>query len=215
MASSRSRGSKGNKKQGRLLLYSIPIIAVVLTAGVFGLSFFRPPPIMCSDKPSSPLAMDFYVALSIQVVNTVGNQSRFIIPPSIGIPVTGAMWANRTLDKYGTDGISPLCLDTQPGATQYRGYSSIHVRSIIAMNYTLRDFFNVWGQPLGRNGTDATLTNGIVQVGPNRVWEMCIGNPTNTSSLRLGDWLGEKMVAGKFITLVYYNNQSSYPGCIG
>ena len=83
------------------------------------------------------------------------------------------------------------------------------------MNYTRRDFFNVWGQPLGRNGTDATLTNGFVQVRPGYVWEMCIGNPTNTSSLTLGNWEMESLVGGKFITLVYYNSQSSYPGCIG
>lgn len=215
MVSSRSRGSSGNEKQGRLLLYSIPIIAVVLTAGVFGLSFFRPQPVMCSDNSSSPLAMDFYVAISIQVVNTVGNQSRFIIPPSIGVPVTNAMWANHTLDRYGTNGISPLCLDTPSGSTQYRGYSSIRVRSTVVMNFTLRDFFNVWGQPLGKNSTDATLTNGIVQAGPNRIWEMCIGNPTNTSSLRLGNWEVQRMYAGEFITLVYYNSQSPYPGCIG
>jgi hypothetical protein len=215
MTSSSSRGSRGNRKQGRLVLYSIPIIAIVLTAGVFGLSFFRPPPIMCSDKASSPLAMDFNVALSIQVVNLEGNQSRFLVPPAIGIPGLNAAWANHTLDGYGTNGISPLCLDGQSGGPQYAGYSAIRVRSTSVMNYTLRDFFNIWGQPLGRNSTDATLTNGFVQARAGYVWEMCIGNPTNPSNLTLGNWEVERLTAGKFITLVYYNSQSSYPGCIG
>jgi len=159
--------------------------------------------------------MDFNVKLSVQVVNIAGNQTRFIVAQAIGVPVPSAVWANHTLDGYGTNGLSPLCLDAQSGSVQYPGYSSIHVRSNAVMNYTLRDFFNLWGQPLGRNSTDATLTNGYVQVRPGYVWEMCIGNPTNTSGLTLGNWQVERLVAGKFITLVYYNNNSSYPGCIG
>ena len=210
---SSKRRLRGSKKQGRLLLYAVPIIAVVMTAGVLGLSYLRPPQIMCSDKATGSLKMDFGVALSIQIVNNEGNQTRLIVPPEVGVP--SGYWANHTLAGYGTNGISPICSDTPAPGAQYQGYSSIRVRSTQIMNYTLRDFFNIWGQPLGRNATDATLTNGIVNARPNYTWEMCIGNPTNTSNLTLGNWNVEVLTPNKFITLVYFNHQSSYPGCIG
>lgn len=212
MAGSKPRASRRGNRRSRLVFYAVPIIAVVFTAGVLGLSYLRPPPIMCSNSSSGTLAMDFTVALSIQVVNLGGNQTRFVVPPSVGIP--GGSWANKTLVGYGTNDISPLCMDTPAAGAQYAGFSSIRVRSTAVLNYTLRDFFNVWGEPLGRNNTDLTLSS-VVQARQGYVWQMCIGNPTAPNNLRIGNWLFEPLVTGKFITLVYYNQNSQYPGCIG
>jgi len=212
LASAKQREKRGGRKQGRLVLYAIPIIASVLTAGVLALSLTRPPPVLCSDAPSKATAMDFSVALSIQVVNSFGNQTRFIVTPAVGIP--GGVWATSVYNAYGTNGRYPLCSDaTGPGAS-YPGYSTIRVLSTVALNYTLRDFFTVWGQPLGKNATDVTLSSYVLPRAGYK-WEMCIGNPTNTGSLVLGNWTYERLVRGKFITLVYFNQNSSYPGCIG
>jgi len=156
--------------------------------------------------------MDFSVALSIQVANSVGNQTRFIVTPAIGIP--GGFWANTTFNAYGTNGRYPLCSDAPVPNTNYPGYNTIRVRSTAALNYTLRDFFNVWGQPLGRNPTDLTLSTYVLSRA-GYTWQMCIGNPTTPGNLVLGNWTYEPLVSGKFITLVYFNQNSSYPGCIG
>lgn len=210
LASSRPKGLRGQKKQGRLLLYAIPIIAVVLTAGVLALSFDRPPPVSCSSKTGTALAMDFQVALSIQVVNNIGNQTRFIVTPPVGIP--GGVWATHTYDAYGTEGRYPLCTDAPASGSNYPGYNTIRVKSTSALNYTLRDFFNVWGEPLGKNATDQTLNQSLPKAG--YTWQMCIGNPTNTQGLRQGNWTIESLTPGKFVTLVYFNKNSSYQGCI-
>jgi hypothetical protein len=201
------------RKKGRLLAYVIPIIAVVLTAGVLALSYARPPQVLCSDAASNTPAMDFPVALSIQIVNNVGNQTRFIVTPAVGIP--GATWATRAYNAYGTNGRYPLCTDAPAPGSNYPGYNTIHVRSTKALNFTLRDYFNVWGQPLGKNATEQTLSSAYVLSKPGYTWEMCIGNPTSTTSLVLGNWTYELLVPGRFITLVYFNQNSSYPGCIG
>jgi hypothetical protein len=159
--------------------------------------------------------MDFTVDLSIQIVNNQGNATRFIVTPINGIGIPGGVWVNRTLDSYGTKGRSPVCSDAPAAGVQYPGFNRIHVRSTSVLNYTLRDFFNVWGQPLGKNGNDTTFDSAYIQKRPGYVWEMCIGNPTNTPGLRLGSWIYEQLTPGKFITIVYYNQNSSYPGCIG
>lgn len=213
MADSRPRGKRGTGKRGRLFLYAVPIIAVVFTAGVLALSLSRPPPVLCSDAAQKTPAMDFSVALSIQVANSAGNQTRFIVTPAIGIP--GGIWANSTYNAYGTNGRYPLCSDAPIPGTNYPGYNTIHVRSTMPLNYTLRDFFNVWGQPLGKNATDRTLSSDVVRSTAGYVWQMCIGNPTTPGNLVLGNWTYEPLVSGKFITLVYFNTNSSYPGCIG
>ncbi len=213
LAGSRPRGKRSDKKkQGRLLLYAIPIIAVVLTAGVLALTYTRPGPVLCSDRAATTLPMDFQVALSIQVVNNFGNQTRFIVTPAIGIP--GGIWATSIYNAYGTNGRYPLCSDAPVPGTNYPGYNTIRVRSTSALNYTLRDFFNVWGQPLGKNPTDQTLSSYVLPKA-GYTWEMCIGNPTTPSNLVLGNWTYEPLVSGRFITLVYFNQNSSYPGCIG
>jgi hypothetical protein len=213
LVGSRRQGLPGKKKEGRLLVYVIPIIAVALTASVLALSYTRPPQVLCSDAASTTPAMDFTVALSIQVVNNVGNQTRFIATPAVGIP--GGSWANSTYNTYGTNGRYPLCTDAPATGTNYPGYNTIHVRSTKPLNFALRDYFNVWGQPLGKSATDQTLSSTYVLSKAGYTWEMCIGNPTNPSSLVLGNWTYEPLVPGRFITLVYFNHNSSYPGCIG
>jgi len=156
--------------------------------------------------------MDFSNALSIQVVNNLGNQSRFIVTPAVGIP--GGFWATTVYNEFGTNGRYPLCSDAPTPGVTYQGYNTIRVRSTAALNYTLRDFFNVWGQPLGKNDTDLTLTSYVVPK-PGYKWQMCLGNPTNPSGLRLGNWTYQLLTPGQFFTLVYYNQNSPYPGCVG
>ncbi len=210
-ASSTSRSkSRKERKTSRVLIYGVPLIAVVLVGTGFALNLNRPPILLCSSTPSQVPATDFTVSLSVQVQNLEGNASRFLIPPGIGY--RGGIWVSHDLDKYGIDGRSPLCTDPPSNSGQYQGYNLIHVRSNVNRTFTLGDFFNIWGEPLGPNGT---FNPSYVLPEKNFQWEICIGNPNpnNTSNIKPGHWGNETMAADKFITLMYFPSNAN--GCLG
>jgi len=61
--------------------------------------------------------------------------NRITIPANIGIsPNT---WKNHTIDTYGMTGMAPLHTHDTSG--------TIHVESNTVRNYTLGQFFDVWG----------------------------------------------------------------------
>lgn len=199
--------ARPTRKRNRVLVYGVPLVAVLLVGTVFALNLNRPPLAACSSGASQTPVLDFTVALSVQIQNVQGNASRFIIPPAVGIP--GGIWASHQLDKYGTDGRSPLCTD-QPSGGNYQGYSLIHVRSNSNLTFTLGDFFAVWGQPLG-NGT--ALNSAYILPKQGYQWEICIGNPRDTTNIKPGHWANETMVPNKFITLMYFPPSGN--GCLG
>ena len=71
-----------------------------------------------------------------------------IIPSQIGIDEV--LWHNHTLDKYGAQGM-PMPGMTMPGmAPIYTNNNNglIKIGSLVNRNYTLGDFFNIWGMDL-------------------------------------------------------------------
>lgn len=204
---SRSK-ARSPHKTSRILVYGVPLIAVILVGAVFALNLSRSPLQACNSPAAQTPAMDFNVSLSIQVQNFQGNESKFILSPGVGIP--GGIWASHALDKYGTDGRSPVCTDRPNTSGTYRGYDVIHVRSTVNRNYTLGDYFAVWGQPIGPN---ATLNQNYVLQEKGYQWQICIGNPTDTTNIKPGHWGNETLVSGKFITLMYFPMNGN--GCLG
>jgi len=196
------------KKRNRVLVFGVPLVAVILVGTVFALNLNRPPLELCSASATQTTALDFTVSLSVQVQNKQGTQSRFIIPPGVGIP--GTIWVSHQLDQYGTDGRSPLCTDRPDSSGTYQGYNVIHVRSTAKLNFTLGDFFAVWGQPIGPN---ANFNSAYVLQEPGFQWQMCIGDPQDTINIKPGNWGNETMVPDKFITMMYF--PSSGNGCLG
>ena len=61
------------------------------------------------------------------------------IPENIGIDK--ALYKDHSLSKYGMSGMSPLHTHDSSG--------TLHVESNMAREYTLGEFFNVWGLDLG------------------------------------------------------------------
>ena len=180
--------SGGSKRPGRLL-YVVPVVAVLMVAAAFAVAYVLPPP--------RDVVMSFDVAVSIQISN--GTARSFFVPPSIGVP--GGTWLSHRYDIFGVEGRYPLYTVTPPSG-DYPGFSLIHVRSRVMVNYTLGDFFDVWAQPLGPDRTlDFPATS-------NNLWQMCIGQPP----FRLGEWRSEVLTRGLFVTLVYY--PKGFLGCV-
>lgn len=95
----------------------------------------------------NPFAKHFSFNLTI-----FKDSNSVIIPSQIGIDES--LWKNHSLDKYGSQGrlmngtiipgMAPLYTNDNSGL--------IKVGSLIIRNYTLGDFFNVWGVDFdGRN----------------------------------------------------------------
>ena len=199
--------SRKARRKGRSpLLYAIPLIAIAGTMGIYVFASSMHAPTCGTStllKATDHVLMDFTVQLSIQVENRNGTQERFIVPPGIGIP--GCHWQVHTYDSYGVEGDYPLYTDPPQTSGSYGGYTYIYVRSSVVHNFTLGDFFAVWGEPLGPANTlnFVSQANGFF-------WAMCVG-PQQTS-LRPGHWGNESLVAGMPIILLY-TSPSGSGGC--
>lgn len=81
------------------------------------------------------LRYHWHVTISIWDIRT--NQS---VPIPWGIGSAPNLWLNHTLDDFGPAGKAPL--------TTQDGSGVVHIESTRYRWYTLKDFFNIWGQTL-------------------------------------------------------------------
>jgi len=179
------------------LYYAIPIVAVLIVFTAFVFAYILPPP--------SDVAMSFDVSVEIQVaVNSTASQ--LVAPPLVGIPpALGGTWRVHTYDLYGVSGNYPLYTDSGPNTN---GFSTIHVKSRARLNYTLGDFFNVWGEPLG-----SVNTINVQADGTSTIWSMCVGI-TGGPPGALGHWSSELLEPKKEIIMVYYYTGGVQSGCL-
>jgi hypothetical protein len=117
---------------GALLIASSAVTAVILT--------LPPPPAPGPGVVTSNTPMHIHPRLTILVDGTERP-----LPSQIGIQ--GGQWASHDLDHY---------LDTREGATgtlsplhTHDSSGVIHVEAAVTRGFTLGEFFDVWGQPLG------------------------------------------------------------------
>lgn len=186
-----ARSRQARRKKNRNLYYIVPLIAVILSVSVYLIAIAPP------QGRGQNAAMNFNVQISIQYGSLAQNGSRvfqFVIPSGAGEP--GLAWNVHTYDRYGIGGYYPLYVDP-PSGGRYPGYTQIHVVSTVYHNYTLGDFFAVWGMTLGVNNTiNKPATNGWS-------WSMCVG--PQKGSLRPGYWGNETLINYNTITLLYDN----------
>ena len=180
-----ARQRKVAKQNRRQAILAAALTIGIIVAGVYFLSGYS--------QPQSKAVLEFSIPMSIQVENNNASQIRYIVPPLIGRP--GGTWMTSALTRYGVNSNYPLYTDLP--AANYSGYTVIHVASNTVYNFTLGDFFAVWGQPIGPN---QTLT---LQSHPpdGAIWSMCVG-PSQTQ-LRPGMWGNEVLKSGSPIILIY------------
>jgi hypothetical protein len=191
---------KPNRKQFSRLIYLIPAIALIGVAIVY----LVPP-------PSAPAAMNFEDQIVIQMTNNNGTLILPNIMPAYAtrpIGEVGGYWATMEFNSYEVDAQHyPLYMDTPSVACP--SSCVIHVKSRVAYNYTLGDFFAVWGETLGENNTVGIprTTNSYGTF----AWEMCTG-PTGSATPFIGPYGSLVLQSQMDITLIFYNTTNGV-GC--
>ncbi len=158
-----------------------PVLAFILIPLILIGFFYGAYEVYLSLAPPAP-ALRIFPGLFIDAkVRGTDSFLPFPIPEKIGNP--GGIWKAHVYDGDGLNGFYPLYTTDRSGL--------IHVVSKVARNYTLGDFFAVWGQTLNstqvlslHNGSDGT-------------WTMIVnGQPSN-------DWGGHMLKDGEIIRLRY------------
>ena len=200
----RSRESRAHKKgPRRYLLYAIPLIALAVISAVF-VVYLLP-------VPDSPAKMDFTFQLLIQLPSKTNPGSVQAYAPARPVGETGGFWVSNQFDKYGVNSNHyPIYMDnpTTPSGTGgacSSGVCTIHVKSTTVYNYTLADYFNVWGMTLGPNNTIGQPSQGTF------VWQMCLGStqPSTESTA----WGALPLTSGLAVTLNYYDSSGGTAYC--
>jgi hypothetical protein len=198
-----ARSRNATRNRYRRLGYLIPIVALVVTAAVL-VGAALPP-------PSSPAAIDFVDQIVIQITNKNGTQLLPNIIPAYAktsIGEAAGSWANSTYNSYGVDPQHyPVYMD--PPSISCHSSCLFHVKSKVVHQFTLGDFFNVWGQPLGQNNT-VGITRFTNSYGT-FAWELCVG-PTGSAIPFTGPYGSLVLQAQMDITLIFYNNTNGV-GC--
>jgi hypothetical protein len=180
-----------NPQKSRSYLFLIPIIALASAAGVIALAFYNPP-------QASPV-QNYVFQMTIQVTNANGSGLHFIIPTQ-AVGEAGGVWTTHQYDNESVDsGHYPIYMDGPPNP--YPGYSLVHVKSKVNRQYTLGDFFAVWGKSLGQNDTISVKASG------NFLWELCTGTSAGTAKYD-PLWGATPLVPGLAVTLFYYDRTS-------
>ncbi len=177
-----------------MILYSIPLLALALLISVYYVTTVSP-----------QAKEDFMVPIAIQLsqLSPYGTccQLQNVLPLSVGI--RGGVWNSHQYDSEGLNGHYPLYYEAAPKGN--KNYSYIHVRSTVDRTYTLLDFFNLWGYPLGPNNTLGytvpPLASQSSLYGPEWIWDMCV--QFNGGPLNGGSWGNQTLVPGEGIILRY------------
>lgn len=187
MASSiRSPKRKGVNR----LLVSVPILALVGVLGVYFIGLQAP--------PAAPAAQDFTAKMIIQFTNSTHFQ--YVTPP-LPVGVAGGYWRTHQYDSLAVDSSHyPIYMESV-ATTQY---FTIHVKSKQIHNFTIGDFFAVWGEPISQ-----TNSLGVKATG-SKLWQLCAG--TANVHVPARDWDRTVLTPGLDLILVYYD-QNNGLGC--
>ncbi len=180
------------------MAFAIPLVAVILVGGIY-FSYFT--------NNSSGVAMSIRPGLVLRETyidqRSGGFVSQyFVTAANIGHP--GGIIANATFLSDGVNGFYPLYTSFPPcGNVTSVIVCSIHVQSKVVRPYTLGDFFNVWGEPLGRNNTLGFKANVTGTVKAPFYWDMCIHDLSTGRDIPSTDWGSHVLKDGEIVLLLY------------
>lgn len=142
-----------------LIIVFVMVIASIIINAYIGFGPVSPPPLqsfnnnnIISNTKANPFAM--HISFNLHI--TIDNRP-LTVPSQIGIEQS--LWHNHTLDKYGSAGLSTQGNIISGMAPIYTNDDSgvVKVGSTIIRNYTLGDFFNIWGFDLNGKNVYATI----------------------------------------------------------
>ena len=179
------------------MLYSAPLLALAL---LFTVYYFA--------TLSAQAKIDFTVPIAIQISHLVQGQAYVSNALPVNVGIRGGIWAYHQYDSDGVNGHYPVF--ASEGTNGNTSYSFIHVRSTVNRTYTLQDFFNVWGAPLGPKNTlgyTAPPPTSDTSYTSDWYWDMCV--QLNGGRIHEGIWGNQTLVPGLGIVLRYSNS-----GCL-
>ncbi len=120
-------------------------IAIVVLIGIMAM-------VEAGKEKSNPYLMHIHTNLTITL-----DSRPIVIPSQIGID--NSLWNGHNLDKYGTPGM-PMPGGSMPVMAPLHTHDNlglIHIESLINRDYTLGEFFNIWGVDLNGKTVKATV----------------------------------------------------------
>ena len=193
-----TRNAKQSKQSSsRRILLVAPVLAVVIV----GLTLYG-----AYSAPPKGAVQNYHTYFEIGIVNRVGDV-RYVLPDqSIGVP--GGFMSTT---KYLSDGLSgnyPLYSSPYSCAnTTVSTVCAISVYSKVPRQYTLGDFFAVWGVPISPYQTLSTAyTSNSTSAGPDFTWTMCTSSYTSATSsnnawVPSNDWGSHVLVRNEVVLL--------------
>ena len=163
-------------------IIALPLVAVLIISLVIYAYYTNP-----------QAAMKIRVKLDIEVfyLNSTGGAATFRIAPARNIGDPGGIVSSQRLVQYGVNGFYPLhTIDTS---------GVVYVESRVIRNYTLGDFFEVWGQPLGPANTLGHAENRT----SGYHWDMCLVNSGQAAPYPSFEWGSHLLRDGEVIILFY------------
>ncbi|HZY93305.1 MAG TPA: hypothetical protein VFE98_00380 [Candidatus Bathyarchaeia archaeon] len=175
----------------RVLVYAIPLVAVLIVGVV----------LYAGTAPHPAVVKQFSTDLIIDIVgfDALGRTITRTIHPAGNIGVPGGVMGTDRFLQYGVAGYYPLYTIDTSGV--------VYVQSTNARNYTLGDFFEVWGEPLGAANTLGYKANYTSTGHVDFYWEMCIH--AASADIPTSDWGNHILKSQEVLHLVY-----SRVGCV-
>ncbi len=184
------------------MVLAIPLAAIIIVGALFWVTY----------SSQTQVAMHIHPRLTIQIIGANSNRSNFqsqfiLTKDNIGAP-GGIMYTTKYLSD-GVNGFYPLHTQFPSCLNVTRVMMcTIHVESKVVRAYTLGDFFDVWGYPLGRENTLGYQANDtIYTVHPPQpypfYWDMCIRDPATGRTLPNDEWGAHVLRDGELIFLVF------------
>ncbi len=88
-------------------------------------------------------------------LNATMDDKPLTIPSNIGI--ISSLWKNHSLDTYGMQAMPEMSMSGMSPLHTHDDSGIIHVESSIDRNYTLGEFFNIWGLDVEQNTVKASV----------------------------------------------------------
>lgn len=167
----------------RSTLTALVVVSISIVGVAFGLPYLPAP------GPPAEHAGDIVMHWHPQLTIMIDGQL-VTIPANIGIDP--ALWQDHSLDPYGMQAMPQMGMGAMAPLHTHDTSGTIHEESRELRDYTLGDFFRIWGQSV-----DAQQALGHAAGPGHQVWMVVDGNPVSPSDSQvLRDGMQIEVVCG-------------------